>query len=117
MTAVLVIAGVVAILDQLTKAVALDRLAPGVPVQLIDGLLALTLVKNEGLAFGLLAGLRPCGRRVGQSTPSGGAAWGGAVGPPSERWPWGCGGWRSRGRRPARGSTAGSPPRSRSCPA
>ncbi|OLC15739.1 MAG: signal peptidase II [Candidatus Rokubacteria bacterium 13_1_40CM_69_27] len=64
MTAVLVIAGVVAILDQLTKAVALDRLAPGVPVQLIDGLLALTLVKNEGLAFGLLAGLPPAWRWI-----------------------------------------------------
>src|SRR3989442_472426 len=71
MTAVLVIAGVVAILDQLTKAVALDRLAPGVPVQLIDGLLALTLVKNEGLAFGLLAGLPPAWGRLrrGPSRP------------------------------------------------
>jgi signal peptidase II len=64
MTAALVIAGVVAVLDQVTKAVALDRLAPGGSVHLIDGLLALTLVKNEGLAFGLLAGLPPAWRWI-----------------------------------------------------
>jgi signal peptidase II len=57
MTAVVVIAGAVVALDQATKALALDRLVPGVPIPLIDGLLALTLVLNPGLAFGLLAGV------------------------------------------------------------
>ncbi len=57
MTTVLVIAVVVVVLDQATKALALDHLAPGVPVVLIDGLLALTLVMNPGLAFGLLSEL------------------------------------------------------------
>ncbi|MGH7311508.1 MAG: signal peptidase II [Candidatus Rokuibacteriota bacterium] len=57
MTAVLALAGVVLVLDQLTKAIALERLSPGVMVALIDGLLALTLILNPGLAFGLLGGL------------------------------------------------------------
>jgi signal peptidase II len=57
MTAVILIAGVIVALDQATKAVALHRLVPGVPVPLIDGLLSFTLVLNPGLAFGLLAGL------------------------------------------------------------
>jgi signal peptidase II len=56
-TSVLLLAGVVVILDQLTKAVMLQRLPLGVPVSLIDGLLALTLVLNPGLAFGLLGGV------------------------------------------------------------
>jgi signal peptidase II len=59
MTAVLLIAAVIVALDQATKALALVRLVPGLPVPLIDGLLALTLVQNPGLAFGLLAGLPP----------------------------------------------------------
>ena len=42
-------------LDQLTKAVALERLPPGVPVELTPWL-ALTLVMNPGLAFGVLGG-------------------------------------------------------------
>jgi signal peptidase II len=42
-------------LDQLTKSLALARLAPGLPVPLVDGLLALTLVTNPGLAFGVFA--------------------------------------------------------------
>lgn len=57
MTTVLAIAVVVVVLDQATKVLALDHLAPGVPVVLIDGLLALTLVMNPGLAFGLLSEL------------------------------------------------------------
>jgi signal peptidase II len=61
-TRLAVVAGVVVLLDQVTKMLALDRLAPGVPVSLIDGVLALTLVQNPGLAFGLLAGL-PAGAR------------------------------------------------------
>lgn len=57
MTAVVVIAGAVVALDQITKAVALRHLAVGVPIDVVDGLLALTLVMNPGLAFGLLGGL------------------------------------------------------------
>lgn len=57
MTRVLVIAGTVVGLDQITKAVALEGLAPGVPLPIVDGWLALTLVMNPGLAFGLLAGV------------------------------------------------------------
>ena len=49
-------------LDQVTKLVALDRLAERAPVHVIDGFLALTLVRNPGLAFGLLAGI-PAGWR------------------------------------------------------
>jgi len=54
-----VIAVVVVVLDQLTKLVVLDRLAPGAPVTVVPGLVALTLVMNPGLAFGLLAGVPP----------------------------------------------------------
>jgi signal peptidase II len=54
MTAVLVLAGAVVVLDQIVKVIALDHLAPGVPVAVIDGLVSLTLVMNPGLAFGLL---------------------------------------------------------------
>ena len=57
MTAIVVIAGAIVVLDQITKAAALQHLAPGAAVPLIDGLLSLTLVMNTGLAFGLLAGL------------------------------------------------------------
>lgn len=57
MTAVLVIAAIVVAVDQATKVVVLRHLAPGLSIPLIDGLLALTLVLNPGLAFGLLAGL------------------------------------------------------------
>src|SRR5512145_2018363 len=57
MTAVLLIAAVVVALDQVTKVIVLRHLAPGVSISIIDGLLALTLVLNPGLAFGLLAGL------------------------------------------------------------
>ncbi len=42
-------------LDQLTKALALERLVPGIPVPLVDGVLSLTLVMNPGLAFGMLS--------------------------------------------------------------
>jgi signal peptidase II len=51
---VLLLAGAIAALDQITKAVVLERLPLGVPVTVIDGWLALTLVLNPGLAFGLL---------------------------------------------------------------
>src|SRR5207244_780429 len=52
---VVVLAAVVVALDQITKLVGLGRLAPGVPIVVIDGFLSLTLVLNPGLAFGLLA--------------------------------------------------------------
>jgi len=64
MTAVLVIAGTVVVLDQITKAVALASMAPGAPITLVDGFLALTLVMNTGLAFGLLSGLPAAWRWV-----------------------------------------------------
>ncbi len=55
MTAVLVIAGAVLALDQITKHIVLDRLAPGVVIVVLDDLVNLTLVRNPGLAFGVLA--------------------------------------------------------------
>ncbi len=57
MTRVLLLAGGVVLLDQLTKAVVLTRLMPGVPVPVFDGWLQLTLVLNPGIAFGLLGSL------------------------------------------------------------
>jgi signal peptidase II len=64
MTAVLLLAAAVVVLDQITKAVALDRLALGVPVVLFDQWLSLTLVMNPGLAFGLLGTMPPAWRWV-----------------------------------------------------
>jgi signal peptidase II len=61
---VVAIAVVVVVLDQITKLIALDRLTLGVPVIVVDGFLALTLVMNTGLAFGLLAGIPPGWRWV-----------------------------------------------------
>jgi signal peptidase II len=49
------VAGVILILDQVTKAIALRTLAPGAPVPVVDGFFSLTLVMNPGLAFGMLA--------------------------------------------------------------
>lgn len=57
MTRVLLLAGGVVVLDQVTKAVVLTRLAPGVPIPIFDGWLQLTLVLNPGIAFGLLGSL------------------------------------------------------------
>jgi signal peptidase II len=54
MRAVLALAGAVVVLDQVTKAVALEHLAPGIPQVVAHGWLSLTLVMNPGLAFGLL---------------------------------------------------------------
>ncbi|OGK84239.1 MAG: signal peptidase II [Candidatus Rokubacteria bacterium GWC2_70_16] len=56
MTLVCWLAGVILVLDQLTKAMALRRLAPGVPAPVLEGLFSLTLVMNPGLAFGMLSG-------------------------------------------------------------
>ena len=46
---------VVLVLDQITKLLALERLALGVPVHVVDGFFSLTLVMNPGLAFGMLS--------------------------------------------------------------
>ena len=62
MKVVLVIAGAIVVLDQITKQVAVERLLPGVPVRVVDGVLNLTLVMNPGLAFGML-GAVPVGWR------------------------------------------------------
>ncbi|MEX2145544.1 MAG: signal peptidase II [Candidatus Rokuibacteriota bacterium] len=61
MYVVLALAGAVIALDQVTKAIALDRLPPGVSVVVTDWL-NLTLVMNPGLAFGLLGGIPPAWR-------------------------------------------------------
>jgi signal peptidase II len=59
---VLALAGVIVALDQLTKMMVLGRLVPGIPVTVADGWLALTLVMNPGLAFGLLGSVPPAWR-------------------------------------------------------
>jgi signal peptidase II len=56
------LAAVVVVIDQLTKFVVLDQLMPGVRISVVDDLLALTLVMNPGLAFGLLGGIPPAWR-------------------------------------------------------
>ena len=55
MTSAALTALVVLILDQLTKVWALQGLAPGRPVPMVDGFFSLTLVMNPGLAFGMLS--------------------------------------------------------------
>jgi signal peptidase II len=64
MTMVAALGGVVLILDQAVKWVALHRLPPGVPVGVIDGFFSLTLVMNPGLAFGMLGSVPPGWRWV-----------------------------------------------------
>ena len=64
MKAILVIAGIVVVIDQLVKVIVLDRLPVGAPIHVVDGLLALTLVMNPGLAFGLLGTLDSAWRWV-----------------------------------------------------
>ena len=54
MRLVVAVAGIVLILDQAVKWLALRRLPPGVPMSVIDGFFSLTLVMNPGLAFGML---------------------------------------------------------------
>ena len=54
MRLVAALGGIVLILDQAVKWLALRRLGPGVPVNVIDGFFSLTLVMNPGLAFGML---------------------------------------------------------------
>ena len=48
------IAAVTTGIDQAAKAVALGVLKPGVPIEVVDGAVALTLGFNPGLAFGIL---------------------------------------------------------------
>jgi len=60
----LVVGAAVLALDQATKWLALARLSPGHSVSVVDGLLALTLVLNPGLAFGLLGAVPPGWRWV-----------------------------------------------------
>lgn len=60
----LAVAAAVLVLDQATKLVALARLSPGHPVTVVDGLFALTLVMNPGLAFGVLGAVPPDWRWV-----------------------------------------------------
>jgi signal peptidase II len=51
------LAALIFVADQVTKLLVLHRLQPGVPVPVVDGLFALTLVMNPGLAFGMLGGI------------------------------------------------------------
>ena len=62
--AIVGLAGVIVVVDQLTKRVVLDHLPSGRRIELIDGFLAFALVKNPGLAFGLLADLPTAWRWV-----------------------------------------------------
>ena len=62
MRLVAALGGIVVILDQAAKWLALRRLPPGLPVAVIDGVFSLTLVMNPGLAFGML-GTVPSGWR------------------------------------------------------
>jgi signal peptidase II len=52
---VLALAGVVVALDQITKQFVISNIEPGAPVEIIFGV-ELANVRNEGVAFGLLAG-------------------------------------------------------------
>jgi signal peptidase II len=54
---VLAVAVVVLVLDIATKHLAVDRLRPDRPVDVIDGFLQLRLVRNPGAAFGMASGL------------------------------------------------------------
>src|SRR5262245_30885184 len=64
MTLVMVAGGIVLILDQATKWIALRRLPPDIPTTVIDGFFSLTLVMNPGLAFGMLGTVPPGWRWV-----------------------------------------------------
>ncbi len=54
-----VIAVLVVVLDQVSKAYARAHLVPGQTLKFIPGLLYITLTKNSGAAFGILSGQRP----------------------------------------------------------
>lgn len=57
MIRVAALATTIVVVDQITKFVVLEGLPPGVRLEVVDGLVAFTLVMNPGLAFGLLANL------------------------------------------------------------
>ena len=62
MKPVVLLATAVVVVDQVTKHVVLAHLPPGVSAPVFEGWLALTLVMNPGLAFGLLGDI-PSGWR------------------------------------------------------
>jgi len=64
MKLVAALAGIVVILDQVVKWLALARLPSGVPRPVIDGFFSLTLIMNPGLAFGMLSAVPPTWRWV-----------------------------------------------------
>ena len=49
----------VLVVDQVVKFLALAHLTPGLPLHVVDGFFALTLILNPGLAFGLLSSTPP----------------------------------------------------------
>ena len=51
------LAALIFVTDHVTKYFALRHLRLGVPVPVVDGFFALTLVMNPGLAFGMLGGI------------------------------------------------------------
>jgi signal peptidase II len=51
------VAAAVVLADVVTKRLAVDRLADRDPVDVVDGLLRLRLIRNSGAAFGMAAGL------------------------------------------------------------
>ena len=57
MLTVALVGAVVVAVDQVAKSLALRHLVPGTPIPIIEGVFALRLGFNPGLAFGLLAGL------------------------------------------------------------
>ena len=58
----LAVGAAVLVLDQAAKLLALSRLTLGLPVPVVDGFFALTLVLNPGLAFGFFSAT-PLGSR------------------------------------------------------
>ncbi|MBI1727364.1 MAG: signal peptidase II [Candidatus Rokubacteria bacterium] len=59
MRLVVALGGIVLVLDQAAKWLALRRLGPGIPVSMVDGFFSLTLVMNPGMAFGMLGTVPP----------------------------------------------------------
>ncbi len=53
------VAGLVVILDQVSKSFARDQLTVGQTIKLVPGVLNLTMTKNTGAAFGILSGRQP----------------------------------------------------------
>jgi signal peptidase II len=53
------VAGLVVILDQVSKSFARAQLTVGQTVKLVPGVLNLTMTKNSGAAFGILSGRQP----------------------------------------------------------